>query len=159
MSTKKQRKPTQIVGVDVPPPPLWKLLLTAVLVLVPTLWIGLTIFNTSSPQTDVVRHITRASNAIIDYVQKNGHWPAQLEDAVPEQYRFYEGVGLIYQPQDQRLSLQLREPVYLPSVLYRLTFGLAGSQQEWSAVDIDLKQRMSMMGIPLPTSSEEADLP
>jgi hypothetical protein len=156
MSKKKASSPaTPVVGVDIPPPPLWKLLLTAVLVLVPTLWIGLTIFDTSNPQSDVVRHMMRASNAIIDYTQKQGAWPTQLEDAVAEADRTYEGVELVYSADSQNLSLKLRQPLYLPSVLYRLTFGLFGGRQEWTSVDVDLKQRMSMMGIPLPPAPKD----
>ncbi len=159
MAKKKTSRPsTPVVGVDIPPPPLWKLLLTATLVLVPTLWIGLMIFDTSNPQSDVVRHMTRASNAIIDYTQQQGHWPLQLEDAVAEPYRTYDGVDLVYSTDNQTLSLQLRQPLYLPSVLYRLSFGIAGSRQEWSYIEIDLKQRMSMMGIPLPQSKDAISL-
>lgn len=159
MSKKPKRTPYSgpIVGEDIPPPPLWKLLLTAILVLIPTLWIGLFLFGGPSPRSDVVRTVTRASDALLGYVQEHNRWPESMQDVVPEEYQAHAGTPLVYTPVKGLLTLKLKEPLLLPSFFYRFSFGLLGTQQQWDAVEVDLVQRLNMMRLDSPPLPKAPD--
>lgn len=151
MSQSRKRQPYSgpIVGEDIPPPPLWKLLLTATLVLVPTVWIGLMIYG-HSPRNDAVRIMTRASDAILRHVQAHNQWPESMEGIVPVEYQAFETDPVIYNPQQGTLSLELKEPFLLPSFSHRISFGLLGSQQQWDSIEVNLVQRLEMMRLTPP---------
>lgn len=154
---KREKYSGPIVGEDIPPPPLWKLLLTAALVLIPTLWIGLLLFGGQSPRTDMIRTVTRASDALLGYAQEYQHWPESMQGVVPVEYQAYAGTPLVYTPSKGLLTLQLKEPLLLPSFTYRISFGLLGRQQQWDAVEVDLIQRLNMMRVdppPLPVAPD-----
>jgi len=144
MGRSRNQRNSQRIGSPEERPSSTRLLLTAVLVLLPTVLVGYLMFAPTVLTSPVITEINDTGWKIVRHAEATGSWPTSLEGLWGPGESPPAGATLSWDPDTLILTAELDPPLETRSFLHLLTFGAFGRIYENERVNLRLDQRSSI---------------